>query len=76
MRRVLLQSAAFVRAARRLAKRHPESAAFLQAALAALALVNLPNRALQQTTAAILVPESSLSLSTAVRLVPRSARPF
>ena len=37
MRRVLLQSAAFVRAARRLAKRHPEAAASLQATLAALA---------------------------------------
>lgn len=37
MRRVLLQSAAFVRAARRLVKKHPEAALQLQAALPALA---------------------------------------
>lgn len=37
MRRLLLQSAAFVRAARRLAKKHPEVAPILQAALESLA---------------------------------------
>jgi len=37
MRRLLLQSASFVRAARRLAKRNPEAAANLQAALESLA---------------------------------------
>ena len=37
MRRVLLQSTAFVRAARRLVQKHPETAPTLQAALAALA---------------------------------------
>lgn len=37
MRRTLLQSAAFVRAARRLLKKHPESAASLPAVLQALA---------------------------------------
>jgi hypothetical protein len=37
MRRVLLQSTAFVRAARRLVKKRPESASALQAALEALA---------------------------------------
>jgi mRNA interferase YafQ len=37
MRRRLLQSAAFVRAARRLVKKHSESAPILQAALEALA---------------------------------------
>ena len=37
MRRVLLQSAVFVRAARRLVKKNPEAAASLQATLVALA---------------------------------------
>ena len=37
MRRLLLQSTAFVRAARRLVKRRPEAAADLQATLEALA---------------------------------------
>ena len=37
MRRLLLQSAAFVRAARRLVKKNSEAAAVLQAALEALA---------------------------------------
>ena len=37
MRRLLLQSAAFVRAARRLVKKHPEAAPILQATLEALA---------------------------------------
>ena len=37
MRRVLLQSAAFVRAARRLAKKSPESASTLQVAFESLA---------------------------------------
>ena len=37
MRRVLLQSTAFVRAARRLAKKHPEVAPVLQATLESLA---------------------------------------
>jgi len=37
MRRTLLQSAAFVRAARRLVKKHPDAALPFQAALAALA---------------------------------------
>ncbi len=37
MRRLLLRSAAFVRAARRLVKKHPEAAPILQAALEALA---------------------------------------
>jgi addiction module RelE/StbE family toxin len=37
MRRSLLQSAAFVRAGRRLVKRHPEAAPLLQEALEALA---------------------------------------
>lgn len=37
MRRVLLQSASFVRAARRLLKRNPQAAPRLQAALEALA---------------------------------------
>ena len=37
MRRILLQSAAFVRAGRRLAKKHPEASPLLQAALEALA---------------------------------------
>jgi mRNA interferase YafQ len=37
MRRVLLQSTAFVRAARRLVKKHPEAAPILQAAFEALA---------------------------------------
>jgi addiction module RelE/StbE family toxin len=37
MRRNLLQSAAFVRAARRLVKRHPEAVPLLQTALTALA---------------------------------------
>jgi mRNA-degrading endonuclease YafQ of YafQ-DinJ toxin-antitoxin module len=37
MRRNLLQSAAFVHAARRLVKKHPEAAPLLQTALAALA---------------------------------------
>ena len=37
MRRLLLQSAAFVRAARRLVKKNPEAAPLLQAALESLA---------------------------------------
>ena len=37
MRRLLLQSAAFVRAARRLVKKNPAAAAILQAALQSLA---------------------------------------
>ena len=37
MRRVLLPSSAFVRAARRLVKKHPEAAPILQAVLDALA---------------------------------------
>ena len=37
MRRLLLRSAAFVRAARRLVKKHPEVTPILQAALEALA---------------------------------------
>ena len=37
MRRLLLQSAAFVRAARRLVKKHPDSAPHLRAALESLA---------------------------------------
>ena len=37
MRRLLLQSAAFVRAARRLVKKNPEAAAAIQATLEALA---------------------------------------
>jgi mRNA-degrading endonuclease YafQ of YafQ-DinJ toxin-antitoxin module len=37
MRRVLLRSAAFVRAARRIVKKNPESAANIQATLEALA---------------------------------------
>ena len=37
MRRLLLQSAAFARAARRLVKKHPEAAPHLQAAFTALA---------------------------------------
>lgn len=37
MRRILLQSAAFIRAARRLMKKHPEGATTLQAALESLA---------------------------------------
>ena len=37
MRRVILQSAAFVRAARRLVKKNPRSAAVLQATLESLA---------------------------------------
>jgi mRNA-degrading endonuclease YafQ of YafQ-DinJ toxin-antitoxin module len=36
MRRILLQSPAFVRAARRLIKKHPEAAAILEATLASL----------------------------------------
>ena len=36
MRRLLLQSAGFVRAARRLVKKHPESTALLQTAFEAL----------------------------------------
>jgi len=36
MRRLLLQSAAFVRAARRLVKKHPEAGPILEAALASL----------------------------------------
>jgi mRNA-degrading endonuclease YafQ of YafQ-DinJ toxin-antitoxin module len=37
MRRLLLQSAAFTRAARRLLKKHPEAATALQATLESLA---------------------------------------
>ena len=37
MRRILLQAAPFVRAARRLVKKHPEAAPILQAAFEALA---------------------------------------
>ncbi len=37
MRRLLLQSAAFVRAARRLVKKNPQAAPYLQAALESLA---------------------------------------
>ena len=37
MRRLLLQSTAFVRAARRLVKKHPEAGPILQAALESLA---------------------------------------
>jgi len=42
MRRVLLQATAFVRAARRLVKKHPEAAPTIQAALAALAEDAMP----------------------------------
>src|SRR5437016_187326 len=48
MRRVLLQSASFVRAARRLVKKNPEGAALLQRALIiALTLPLLPSAALR-----------------------------
>ena len=44
MRRLLLQSAAFVRAARRLVKKKPETAPILQAALESLAEDGISHR--------------------------------